>query len=180
MVTDQQLAIAVAGIGVLVVVLLVVVRRRRTSAGKEARTVEAGRLVLARTHDGTHYQGAFVEMGGPGEFLTLAGPIVFRRVGAEPETMPPVWDRLTLPLSDVAEVWTRTTPAAEPAPAKGRGPAAPAPEPASTPADDAAAKLLQSVREDDRARQGDVGGDDAPATQRRHERRGWRAPTTTS
>jgi hypothetical protein len=174
------LAIAVAGVCVLAVVLLVLARRRRSSANQEATTVDAGRVVLARTHDGTHYQGAFVEMGGPGDFLTLAGPIVFRRVGAEPETMPPVWDRLTLPLSDVAEVWTRSTPAAEAAPAKGREPSASAPAPAPTPADEAAATLLQAVREDDRPGEVDADADESPVTPRRHERRGWRSPTTTS
>jgi len=110
--------------------------------------------------------------------LTLAGPIVFRRVGAEPETMPQVWDRLTLPLSDVAEVWTRSVPAAEAAPVTGREPSAP--EPAPTPADEAAAKLLQSVREDDRARDVELGVDESPVTQSRHRRRGRRSPTPTS
>jgi hypothetical protein len=176
MLTDQQLAIAVAGVCVLAVMLLVLARRRRVSADRATSTVDADRLVLARTHDGTHYQGAFVDMGGPGEFLTLAGPIVFRRVGAEPETMPPVWDRLTLPLADVAEVWTRSTPAA-PAPAKGREPSAT--EPAPTPADEAAANLLRAVSEDDRTPEIDAGVDENPVAQRRHERRGRRSPTTT-
>ena len=178
MLTDQQLAIAVAGVCVLAVVLLVLARRRRSSADASTSTVDAGRLVLARTHDGTHYQGAFVGMGKPGEFLTLAGPIVFRRVGAEPETMPPVWDRLTLPVSDVAEVWTRSVPAAEAPPVEGREPSAP--EPASTPADEAAAKLLRSVREDDRSRDVDVDVDESPVAQSRHGRRGRRSPTPTS
>jgi hypothetical protein len=163
MLTDQQLAMAVAGVCVLAVALLVLARRRRVSADRATSTVDADRLVLARTHDGTHYQGAFVDMGGPGELLTLAGPIVFRRVGAEPETMPPVWDRLTLPLADVAEVWTRSTPA----------------PPAPTPADEATANLLQADREEHRSPDIDAGVDESPVAQRRHERRGRRSPTTT-
>jgi hypothetical protein len=49
----------------------------------------------------------------PGGYLTLTGPIVFRRAGGETEAMPSVWDRLDLPLADVAEVWTRPAPVAE-------------------------------------------------------------------
>jgi hypothetical protein len=168
--TDTELVIAVAGVCVLAAVLMVLARRHRaTPAPPPLSAVEAGRLVLARTHDGTHYQGAFVEMGGPGEFLTLAGPIVFRRVGAEPETMPAVWDRLTLPLSDVAEVWTRSTPTVEVAAPKERDAAAPAP--ATTSADEAAARLLQSVRDDDRRQAADAPADDGSATEPLHTRR---------
>jgi hypothetical protein len=168
MLTDQQLAIAVGGVCVLAVVLLVLARRRRSAAERSSGTVDAGRIVLARTHDGTHYQGAFVEMGEPGEFLTLAGPIVFRRVGAEPETMPAVWDRLTLPLADVAEVWTRSTPVEA------------ATDPTPTSADEAAARLLQAVREDDRSGDVESGVEEHAATQRRHGRRGRRAAAATS
>ncbi|HLM16363.1 MAG TPA: hypothetical protein VK549_00995, partial [Acidimicrobiia bacterium] len=39
--------------------------------------------------------------------LVLTGPIVYRRSGGESETMPSAWDRLALPLVDLAEVWTR-------------------------------------------------------------------------
>jgi hypothetical protein len=176
MLTDQQLVIAVGGVCVIAVVLMVLARRRRRSSGGEEHTVEAGRLVLARTHDGTHYQGTFVEMGGPGEFLTLAGPIVFRRVGAEPETMPAVWDRLTLPLADLAEVWTRSTPAVEIAAPKERVAAAAAPAP--TPADEAAARLLQAVRDDDGSQTVDAPRDEGSASEPRHTRRGRRSATS--
>jgi len=131
MVDETQLVIAGAGVCVLALVVIVLGRRRRKAAARtearaEARTddqvveaveatVEAtadepGRLVLARTHDGTQYQGVLAGADGAdpdGAYLVLTGPIVYRRSGGEPETMPSAWDRLALPLADVAEVWTR-------------------------------------------------------------------------
>jgi hypothetical protein len=176
MLSEAELAIAVGGVCVIAIVLMWLARRRRISSDGEERTVEAGRLVLARTHDGTHYQGTLVEMGGSSEFLTLAGPIVFRRVGAEPETMPAVWDRLTLPLTDLAEVWTRSTPGVEVAAPRERESVAPAPP--TTSADEAAARLLQAVREDDGSRATDVHPDDGATSEPRHARRGRRSATS--
>jgi hypothetical protein len=138
MLNEMQLVIAVAGVCVLALALIVLSRRRRrrnaadrtdaprvqaAEAVETAETVETaeavealevdepGRLVLARTHDGTQYQGVLAEPDeahAAGAFLVLAGPIVFRRSGGESETMPSAWDRLAVPLVDVAEVWTRS------------------------------------------------------------------------
>jgi hypothetical protein len=175
---DTQAVLAVAGVCVLAVALIVVGRRRRKADGPAVEAVvveEPGTLVLARTHDGTQYQGTLAEPEGSdggahasGAYLTLAGPIVFRRVGGDPETMPSAWDRLALPLADVAEVWTRSAPATT---------AAPAPPPAPAPAastEDVIARLRDG---------GDV-TDEAPVADdsrswRRHPRRERRDPVTT-
>ncbi|HEY3670713.1 MAG TPA: hypothetical protein VGN51_07255 [Acidimicrobiia bacterium] len=181
MLNETQTVIAVAGVCVLALVLIVLGRRRRNTEGRgtndhvvNAGVVDAvvvdepGRLVLARTHDGTQYQGTLAEPGDPGQpganggYLTLTGTIVFRRAGGEPETMPSAWDRLALPLADVAEVWTRpaaTTPAAP----------SPAPVPASS-TEDAVARLREGVDGEPSA--------DAPTT-RRHTRRERRSPVIT-
>ncbi len=123
MLTDAQLVVVVAGICVLAVAIVVIGRRRRRAAEPrhEAPVAPPGSIVLARTHDGTQYQGALVEDTGAGDdrYLLLSGPILFRRAGGEPESMPPAWDRLAVPRADVAEVWTRSTAVAAP-------PAAPA------------------------------------------------------
>lgn len=119
--TDEQLLVVVSGICVLAVAIVVIGRRRRRRAAEprhEEAVTPAGSIVLARTHDGTQYQGALVEDAGAGDdrYLVLSGPIVFRRAGGEPESMPPAWDRLAVPRADVAEVWTRSTAADAPPP----------------------------------------------------------------
>jgi LPXTG-motif cell wall-anchored protein len=165
MLNQTQLVLAVAGVLVIAAVLLVLGRRRRRaeeqSDGRPDAQValeavlvdEPGTLVLARTHDGTQYQGTLTDAtaaNARGAYLTLAGPIVFRRAGGEPETMPSAWDRLALPLADVAEVWTRSAPTVEPAAA-----AAPsqAPAPAATEStEDVVARLREGADEARRER----------------------------
>jgi len=171
MLTDGQLVAAVAGICVLAVALLVLGRRgRRASGHAHDDVVPTGSIVLARTHDGTQYQGALVEDAGPvaDQYLVLSGPIVFRRAGSEPETMPPAWDRLALPRADVAEVWTRSTPTAEPPTGRGRAvvadptPVGDAPTPIRPPVYDPSRVASEAVAEEP--------GDDV-RTSRRHARR---------
>lgn len=86
--------------------------------GETERTGSA-RLLCVRSKDGTLYQGGFDaiddDRGATGT-ITLRGPIVFRRLGADAETMPPEWDRLALSLAEVAEVWARSTPVPAPVP----------------------------------------------------------------
>ena len=142
MLTDQQLGLALAGVCVLAAVIMVLARRRRrsepTASERPAQSVtgsaEPGWMVLARTHDGSQYQGALVQDDDTtrDQYLVMAGPIVFRRAGGEPETMPPAWDRLAVPLTDVAEVWTRPAPTS------------PAPAPSARTADE---RLARAARE---------------------------------
>jgi hypothetical protein len=171
MLTDQQLAIAVAGVCVLAVAILVIGRRRRTSGPRHPVSVtEPGWMVLARTHDGTQYQGALIEVDDAtrDQYLVLAGPIVFRRAGGEPETMPPAWDRLSLPRADVAEVWTRSTPVVDPAASGARDIVADGPPP-----DDATEAVRRAVREAGDASGGstDETAGDSSRSSRRHSRR---------
>jgi len=138
-VSNDILVLAAAGAVALVALgIVVLARRRKGAATPGARAVARSPLaalpldgapgdpgepamVFARTHDGTLYQGKFVAFdagmieGAP--VLALGGPIVFRRAGGEPETMPPVWDRLAIPVADVAELWMRSTPSTHDEPA---------------------------------------------------------------
>jgi hypothetical protein len=172
---DTQAVLAVAGVCVLAVALIVVGRRRRKADGPAVEAVvveEPGTLVLARTHDGTQYQGTLAAADADdasGAYLTLTGPILFRRADGAPAAMPPAWDRLSLPRRDVAEVWTRSAPIA-PAPA----PAAPVAAPTSS--------TPMSAAEDAVARLRDGGGDEASSRgsrSRRHAGRERRAKAST-
>jgi len=189
MLNETQLVIAVAGVCVLALVLIVLGRRRRGRDDRAEHVVDAvdavvvddpGRVVLARTHDGTQYQGTLAESTSAeglshatGAYLTLTGPIVYRRSGGEPETMPSAWDRLALPLADVAEVWTRSAATTTPAPPNPTPQAAvPTTVPAPTmSAEDAVARL--------RADTDDDAPGDSSTTARRHTRRERRSPVTT-
>ena len=177
MLNETQTAVAIAAVCLLAVALLVLGRRRRRTDGEtsSARGSEPGTLVLARTHDGTQYQGALADPNGATVLdgaLVLAGPIVFRRAGGKPEVMPPAWDRLTLQRTDLAEVWTRSHPVAD-----GAGTATSAaaahldPTLASSPPD-AAGRGREDLP--------DAAEDSASGTRRRHARRERRAAPTTS
>jgi len=170
MLNESQTLVAVAGVCVLALVLVVLGRRRRrtgTPTVLEAVAVDdADRLVLVRTHDGTQYQGRLAEPGGApddGSYVTLTGPIVFRRDGGEPETMPAVWDRLALPRAALTEVWTRRAPVAAEAPGAARP--------------DARGAEDQPERED---AVGDAPAEARPSRSRRHRRRGAHTAVPTS
>jgi hypothetical protein len=174
--TNTQAVLAVAVVCVLAVALIVVGRRRRNADRPAVDAVvveEPGTLVLARTHDGTQYQGTLAAADADdasAAYLTLTGPILFRRADGAPAAMPPAWDRLSLPRRDVAEVWTRSAPVAgTPAPV------APVVAPTPTPsAEDAVARLRDGG--------GDGGGDEAPSRgprSRRYARRERRAGAPT-
>lgn len=97
-------------------VLLSLVRRDKTHSRPQPGSRP---MVVARTHDGTLYQGTFcaVDSGRDVEHpvLALGAPIVFQRSGEPRAAMPPAWDRLAVPLSDIAEMWLSSRPA-EPSP----------------------------------------------------------------
>jgi hypothetical protein len=176
---DTQAVLAVAGVCVLAVALIVVGRRRRKADGPAVEAVvveEPGTLVLARTHDGTQYQGTLAAVDADdasAAYLTLTGPILFRRADGAPAAMPPAWDRLSLPRRDVAEVWTRSAPVAE-TPAPAAPVVAPTSSAATSSAEDAVARLRDGGV--------DGGGDEASSRgsrSRRHARRERRAKAST-
>ena len=109
---------------VLAIVVLAVTRRRaarsavtgvlpsildpRTDA--PVRQPDVPRVVMVRTHNGTLFHGSFValdEDDAHTSAIALGGPIVFQRADGVSMTMPPEWDRIALPMSDVAEFWIR-------------------------------------------------------------------------
>jgi hypothetical protein len=77
------------------------------------------RLVHIRTHAGTLYQGSLVAIDSDALLgsaaLTLGGPIAFRRDRGDAQSMRPEWDRLVLPMQEVAELWIQSNRTAIPA-----------------------------------------------------------------
>ena len=96
----------------------------RLIEGEEANTrVQPGThpRVFARTHDGSLYQGTLygLDSGSSAEqpVLVLSAPIAFQRPGEPSSAMPALWDRLAIPLGDVAELWTSSRIAEQASPA---------------------------------------------------------------
>jgi Family of unknown function (DUF6338) len=74
------------------------------------RQPDVPRVVMVRTHNGTQFHGSFValdEDDADTSAIALGGPIVFQRADGVSMTMPPEWDRIVLPMSDIAELWIR-------------------------------------------------------------------------
>jgi hypothetical protein len=74
------------------------------------RQPDVPQVVMVRTHNGTLFHGSFValdEDDAHTSAIALGGPIVFQRADGVSMTMPPEWDRIALPMSDVAEFWIR-------------------------------------------------------------------------
>jgi hypothetical protein len=107
-------------------VLLGLARRDKTHARPQPGSQP---MVVARTHDGTLYQGTFCAIDSTADVehpvLALGAPIVFQRPGQPRAAMPSAWDRLAVPLGDVAEMWLSSRPSAAQPPTT--PPVAPAP-----------------------------------------------------